>query len=148
MVVAMDVFTKLFGNSLAFVYHCFDRIVIHGYLSALSRPEQVVHFVRKVVGVPVVSKEILSQRTADYQNWVEAYARNHHTPIEWAEKGVRKEDYVLPWLRRMADKNTYGVYFIFKSMEQGSTFRISMPALPHPRPPAQPLYPLLLLHPR
>ena len=25
-----------------FVYHCFDRIVIHGYLSALSRPEQVV----------------------------------------------------------------------------------------------------------
>jgi hypothetical protein len=72
MVAAMDVFTKLFGNLLAFVYHCFDLIVIHGYLSALSRPEQVVHFVRKVVGVPVVSKEILSQRTTDYQNWVEA----------------------------------------------------------------------------
>ena len=33
---------------LAFVYHCFDRIVIHGYLSALSRPEQVVHFFRQV----------------------------------------------------------------------------------------------------
>jgi len=30
MVVAMDVFTKLFGNFLAFVYDCFDRIVIHG----------------------------------------------------------------------------------------------------------------------
>src|ERR1700674_667314 len=130
MVVAMDVFTKLFGNLLAFVYHCFDRIVIHGYLSALSRPEQVVHFVRKVVGVPVVSKEILSQRTADYQNWVQAYARNHHTPIEWAEKGVRKEDYVRPWLRRMANKNAYGVYFIFKSMEQGPSFRISVPKYP------------------
>jgi hypothetical protein len=39
MVAAMDVFTRLFGNLLAFVYHCFDRIVIHGYLSALSRPE-------------------------------------------------------------------------------------------------------------
>src|SRR6201989_2632317 len=130
MVVSMDMFSKLFGNLLAFVYHCFDRIVIHGYLSALSRPEQVVHFVRKVVGVPVVSKEILSQRTADYQNWVEAYARNRHTPIEWAEKGVRKEDYVLPWLRRLANKNAYGVYFIFKSMEQGPTFRISMPKYP------------------
>ena len=35
----MDLFTKLFGNFIAFVYHCFDRIVIHGYLSALSRPE-------------------------------------------------------------------------------------------------------------
>jgi hypothetical protein len=130
----MDVFSKLFGNFIAFVYHCFDRIVIHGYLGALSRPEQLVHFFRQVIGVPVVSKEILSQRTVDYQNWVEAFARNHHTPIEWAEKGVRKEDYVLPWLRRMANRNAYGVYFIFKSMEQGPTFRISMPKYPSKDP--------------
>ena len=40
-VLTMELFTKLFGNLLAFVYHCFDRIVIHGYLSALSRPEQI-----------------------------------------------------------------------------------------------------------
>ena len=73
----MDLFTKLFGDLLVFVYHCFDRIVIHGYLSSLSRPEQVVHFFRQVVGVPAVSKEVLSRRTADYQNWVEAFARNH-----------------------------------------------------------------------
>ena len=97
----MDLFTELFGDFLVFVYHCFDRIVIHGYLTALSRPELVVHFFREIVGVAEVSKEALSQRTADYQNWVEAYARNHATPIEWAEKGVRKEDHVRPWLRRM-----------------------------------------------
>src|SRR6195256_1412273 len=126
-VFAMELFTKLFGDLLLFVYYCFDRIVIHGYLSGLSRPEQVVHFFRKVVGIPVLSKEILSQRTADYQNWVEAFARNHNIPIEWAEKGVRKEDYVLPWLRRMTKRNAYGVYFIFKSMEQGPTFRVSAP---------------------
>jgi len=48
----------------------------------------------------VVSREILSQRTADYQNWVEAFARNHRIPIEWAEKGVCKEHHVLPWQRR------------------------------------------------
>ena len=40
----METFTKLFGSLLLFVYHCFDRIVIHGYLSGLSRPGQVVHF--------------------------------------------------------------------------------------------------------
>jgi hypothetical protein len=28
----MDLFIKLSGDLLAFVYHCFDRIVIHGYL--------------------------------------------------------------------------------------------------------------------
>ena len=101
----MDLFTKLFGDFLVFVYHCFDRIVIRGYLTALSRPELVVHFFREIVGVAEVSKETLSQRTADYQNWVEAYARNHAIPIEWAEKGVRKEDHVLPWLRRMEKRN-------------------------------------------
>jgi hypothetical protein len=85
------------GDLLAFVYHCFDRIVIYGYLSGLSRPEQVVHFFRNVVGLAVVDKEVLSRRTADYQAWVEAFARNHRLPIEWAEKGVRKEDHVLPW---------------------------------------------------
>src|SRR5512133_703397 len=109
-VFAMELFTKLFGDLLVFVYHCFDRIVIHGYLSGLSRPEQVVPFLRQVVGVPAVSKEVLSARTADYQNWVEAFARNHRLPIAWAEKGVRKEDHVLPWLRRMTKQDAYGVY--------------------------------------
>ena len=50
----------------------------HHYLSGLSRP--VVYFVRQVLGLPVVSKEELSQRTHDYQDWVEAYARNHNLP--------------------------------------------------------------------
>src|SRR6267143_5879986 len=126
----METFTKLFGSLLVFVYHCFDRIVINGYLSGLSRPEQVVWFFHEVLGIPVVSKEVLSQRTSDYQHWVEAYARNHRIPIQWAEKGVRKEDYVLPSLRRMRKKGAYGVYFIFKSMEQGRTFRISVPKFP------------------
>jgi hypothetical protein len=76
----------------------------------------------------VVSKELLSQRTSDYQNWVEAFARNHKVPIQWAEKGVRKE--VQPWLRRMVRKDVYGVYFIFKSMEQGPTFRVAVPKYP------------------
>src|SRR6516225_8705990 len=92
----MDLFTKLLGDLLIFVYHCFDRIVIHGYLSGLSRPEQVVYFFRQVLGVSVVSKE----------------------------------DYVQPWLRKMVRRNAYGVYFIFKSMEQGPSYRITMPKFP------------------
>ena len=38
----MEIFVKLFGSLLVFVYHCFDRIVINGYLENLSRPELVV----------------------------------------------------------------------------------------------------------
>ena len=61
----METFTRLFGSLLLFVYHCFDRMMINGYLSGFSRPEQVVHFVRAVLGLPIVSKEVLSQRTND-----------------------------------------------------------------------------------
>src|SRR5438093_1573147 len=115
----MEVFHRLFGSLLLFVYHCFDRVVINGYLSGLSRPENVVYLFRNVLGVGAITKEVLSARTRDYQAWVEAYARNRKIPIEWAEKGVRKEDYVRPWLRRMERGHRTGVYFIFKSMEQG-----------------------------
>jgi hypothetical protein len=74
-----------------------------------------------------------------YQAWVEAFARNHRLPIEWAEKGVRKEDHVRPWQRRMATRDTYGVYFIFKSMEQGASFRVTVPKYPT----EDPNYPIL-----
>src|SRR6059036_31216 len=126
----MELFAKLFSSLLVFVYHCFDRLVIHGYLSGLSRPEQVVYFFRQVVGVPAITKEVLSRRTNDYQGWVEAYACNQGIPIEWAESGVRKKDYLELPLRRMKNRNQHGVYFILKSMEPGSTFRSSAPKYP------------------
>jgi len=125
----MELFTRLFGGLLVFVYHCFDRVVIHGYLSGLSRPGQVAYFFRDVVGEPVIGKEVLSRRTNEYQAWVEAFARNH-CPIEWAESGVRKEDYVRAALRRMERAKRHGVYFILKSMEQGNTFRSTVPKFP------------------
>jgi len=126
----MELFNRLFSRMLVFVYHCFDRVVINGYLSMLSRPENVVYFFRQVVGVPCVTQDVLKQRTKDYQTWVEAYALNQGIPIEWAEKKVRKEDQMAPLLKRMERQNRYGVYFIYKSMEQGSTFRCHIPKFP------------------
>lgn len=64
----MELLARLFRGLLVFVYHCFDRVVIHSYLSGLSRPEQVVYFFRQVVGVPAISKEVLCRRTRDYQS--------------------------------------------------------------------------------
>jgi hypothetical protein len=126
----MEQFTKLFGSLLALVYHCFDRIVIRGHLPLLTRPENIVHFFRDVHGVGAITKEVLRQRTTEYNQWVEAFARNHRVPIEWAETGVRKEDYVRPRLRRMERQNRYGVYFILKSLEVGTSFRSTMPKYP------------------
>jgi hypothetical protein len=126
----MEQFTKLFGGLLAFVYHCFDRIVIRGHLPLLTRPENIVHFFRDLHGVAAITKEVLRQRTTEYNQWVDAFARNRRIAIQWAEKGVRKEDYVRPWLRRMERQGRYGVYFILKSMEIGTTFRSTAPKYP------------------
>jgi len=126
----MESFAKLFGSLLVFVYHCFDRIVIQGYLPLLTRPAQIVYFFRDVHGIEPITKEVLQKRTQDYNRWVEAFARNHNIPLEWAEKGVRKEDYVQPYLRRMERQKRFGVYFIIKSMEIGPSFRSSSPRFP------------------
>jgi len=126
----METFVKLFGSLLAFVYHCFDRLVIQGHLPLLAREAHIVYWFRDVQGVYPVTTEALKKRTEAYRNWVNAYARNHNIPVERAKKGVKKEDYVLPYLKRLEKKNQYGVYFIFQSMEQGPCFDPMMPKYP------------------
>ncbi len=96
----------------------------------LTRPENIVHFFRDIHQVEIISKEVLRQRTDDYHHWVEAFARKRKLPMEWAEKGVRKEDYLRPHLRRRERRNQFGVYFILKSMELGPTFRSAVPRFP------------------
>src|SRR5260370_17341783 len=118
----MELFAKLFSSLLVFVYHCFDRIVIHGYLSGLSRREQVVYFFRDVIGVPVVDKAVLSKRTGENRGWVESFARNHKIPLEWAQKGVRKDEYVLPWLRRLQKPTQSCPYLLFQALHPAPTF--------------------------
>ena len=126
----METFAKLFECFLVFVYHCFDRIVIQGYLPLLTRPEHIVHFFRDVHGLYPITPQILAKRTPEYRGWVEGYARNHKIPVMKAEKGVSKEDCVRPHLQRMERRNQHGVYCIFTSMEMGSTFRSQMPRFP------------------
>ncbi len=132
----MDTFSTLFGSLLALVYHCFDRIVIQGYLPLLTREEHIVHFFRDVHGIYPITKEALRARTTEYQQWVEAFARTHRIPMEWPDtqalkaKGLKKEDYVRPYYARLERQQRFGVYFIFNSMEQGPTFLSRMPKFP------------------
>src|SRR5882672_10457916 len=97
----METFMKLFGSVLTFVYHCFDRIVIQGHLPLLAREAHIVYWFRDLHGVYPITTQALKKRTEEYRNWVDAYARNHGIPVEWAKKGVKKEDYVRPYLKRL-----------------------------------------------
>ena len=77
----MELFHELFAGLLLFVYHCSDRMVINGYLSALTRLENAVYFFREVLGVGAITKEVLRQRTEDYNHWVDAYAGKRNIPM-------------------------------------------------------------------
>jgi hypothetical protein len=128
--------TRAFGPGASgyVLKRCAAMELLNAVHEVLKRRTYVTPLIRKifrdVIGVSVVDKAVLSKRTGEYRGWVEAFARNHKIPMEWAQKGVRKEDYVRPWLRRMERAGRYGVYFIFQSMEQGPSFRCSMPKFP------------------
>ena len=126
----MELFTTLFGSLLAFVYHCFDRIVILGYMPLLTRPENILHFFQNVHKIYPITKQALRKRTDDYHAWVEAYAKKNNIAMEWAKKGVRKKQDLQPELVKMTRQVRFGVYFILKSMETGPSFRIAPPKFP------------------
>ncbi len=126
----MEKLIRLFGRSIRFAYHCFDRIVISGYLSTLSRPENIAYFFRTIKQVDCIRKETLRQRTDQYLGWVSAYTHNHEIPLVWAEKDVRKKDDLAPLRMRMQREARTGVYYVLKSMEQGPSFRIVKPKFP------------------
>ena len=45
----MEFFAKRLERFLVLVYHCFDRIVIQGYLPLLSRDAHIIYFFRNVL---------------------------------------------------------------------------------------------------
>src|SRR2546425_12766931 len=156
----METFHTLFGSLLGFVYHCFDRIVIQGYLPLLTRPEHIVHFFRDVHGVSPLTKDVLAKRTQEYQQWVEAFARNHRIPIEWpGRQGPEDEEAQEGRLRptlRSANGAAAALRGLLHLQEPGTGAEVwhprpevpdRRPRLPDRDPAALPLHALLLLHP-
>jgi len=95
--------------------------------AGLSRPEQVVNTFFEKVGwhsCCSAKRDSWARRNRPLQTGSRPSPAILY-PIELAEKGgaQREGNYVLPCLRRMTRRNAYGVYFIFKSMETGPSFR-------------------------
>jgi hypothetical protein len=113
--------SAVLGQAVQFVYTCWDRIVLNGYLERLQRPEYLVHFFHDVVGIDCIEPAVLEQRTNAYKAWVRRVTDEHGIPVVAAPpKGVRKEDFVRPYYRRL--KGAQGVACVLTSLEQGRTF--------------------------
>ncbi len=120
----MDRLSALLGQAVQFVYMCWDRIVLNGYIERLQRPENLIYFFHDVVGIACIEPGVLEQRTNAYKAWVRRLADEHDIPVLAAPpappKGVRKEDFVQPFYRRL--KGSEGVACVLTSLEQGRTF--------------------------
>lgn len=124
----MERLSELLGHGVQFAYTAWDRIVLNGYLDRLQRPENISYFFREVVGVPAVTPEVLTNRTAPYRAWVQRHAIEHAIPLLAAPKDQRKEDVIAPYYRQF--KGAEGVVAILTSTEAGRTFVSYTPRYP------------------
>jgi hypothetical protein len=126
----METFAKLFGSLLVF---CISVLRPGRHLGpfAFAHPtrEHRPLLLRRSSGANH-RQRLLRQPTNDYHRWVEAFANKRKISLQWGGKGVRKEDYVHPDLRRMERRKQFGVSFILKSMEVGPSFRSTVPRFP------------------
>src|SRR5215204_4475295 len=112
---------ELLGPAVQFVYTCWDRIVLNGYIERLQRPENLVHFFHDVVGIGCIEPAVLEQRTNVYKAWVRRMTEEQGIPVLPAPpKGQRKDEFVQPFYRRL--KGGEGVACVLTSLEQGRTF--------------------------
>jgi len=116
----VDRLSELLGQAVQFVYTCWDRIVLSGYIERLQRPENLIYFFQDVVGIPCIEPTVLEQRTNAYKAWVRRVTEEHGIPVLAAPRGARKEELVEPYYRRL--KGAEGVACVLTSMEQGRTF--------------------------
>lgn len=116
----MDRLSEVFGERVQFRYTCLDRIVLHGYLTGLQRPGQLVHFFHDVVGIDCIEPKVLLGRTTAYRDWVERYTQGQGIPVLAAPKGVRKEEVVRPYYGKLGPQE--GIACVLTSLENNRTF--------------------------
>ncbi|HLQ35169.1 MAG TPA: hypothetical protein VK457_20980, partial [Chloroflexota bacterium] len=131
----MERLLELLGPAVQFAYTCWDRIVLHGYLERLQRPENLIYFFHDVVGIACIEPAVLQQRTNAYKAWVRRVTDEWDIPVLQAPpappRGERKEHFVVPFYRRL--KGGEGIACVLTSMEQGRTFVSYTPRF---RPPS------------
>src|SRR3954447_1759356 len=97
----MERLLELLGIAVQFAYTYWDRIVVSGYIERLQRPENLIYFFHDVVGVDAVEPTVLEQRTHAYKAWVRRVTEERGIPVIAAPRGVRKEELVDPYYRRL-----------------------------------------------
>lgn len=123
----MEKFYRLFLDKLDFSYDSFDRIVLNGYIGPLHNPANLSYYFRKILNFGYVNKDMLFSVTETYKQQIERYAREHHLSCDYLDNDIRKERHVKKYRERFEKSERFGVYYILKTKENESTFRVVSP---------------------
>jgi len=145
---------KAVWHLLTFVYHCFDRLVILGHIPLLTRPEtSFISSATSTTAAPSPRKCCERGPTSITAGWKPS-PENARSPSN-GKKG-RAQRRLRPrllaahgapeWLRCLFHSEEHGGCTLLPV--HGPAVPGGRSRLPHHRPPALPLYPLLLRHPR
>jgi hypothetical protein len=112
---------SLLRDHVTLQVECIDRIFLHGYVSALQRPGQLVWFLTQHLKKPFASPALLKQLTDRFVQSIKTFARDHRIPIVHFDPHERKDDVAHHFLARF--KKPEGLMFIGVAQEPDKPFR-------------------------
>jgi hypothetical protein len=111
----MNPFVEHHQQSIRFQYSCFDRMLLNAVVQPMQQPPRIVGFLDKCRQVPSITKAYFGGVSDEYHRFVGRLAAEQRVPIVEPPKGVRREDWVEPFYRRLGSR--FGIAVILKSRE-------------------------------
>jgi hypothetical protein len=108
-------FVEHHQQSIRFQYSCFDRMLLNAVVQTMQQPAMIVGFLDTYRHVPSITRAYFRQVSDDYHRFVSRLAAQQDVPIVEPPKGVRREDWVEPYYRRLGSQ--CGIAVILKSRE-------------------------------
>ena len=95
----MNAFYEHHKNSIRFGYRCFDRLLLNGLIQPFQQPERVVGFFSFYRQQYPVSRDVLRDIAAQFQNWVVNRSQKWGAPILEAPES-RRDEFLKPYFRK------------------------------------------------
>ena len=95
----MNAFYEHHKDSILFRYRCFDRVLLNGLIQPFQQPERVIGFFNTYRQVYPVSRDVLREIAAQFQNWVVNRSQKWGAPI-LEEPEDRRDKFLDPYFRK------------------------------------------------
>jgi len=95
----MNAFCEHHYDNIRFGYRCFDRLLLNGLIQPFQQPERVVGFFNTYRQQYPVSRDVLREAAAQFQNWVVNRSQKWGAPILEAPE-ERRDKFLDPYFRK------------------------------------------------